>query len=201
MPTEIAGLVQNAFTWDSSSADSEPARRGSRSPARAAKRDNAKVAAETPLRSEPIGIRDGWLTTDQAVAYLGLPSRKALYQAVRRDQVPVHRLGVRRMRFSRDELACGGERAGRRASPKAVVPRLAPLVLHERAAAAGRGVGGDEDERAPDPVGLRPLQHRRGRGRAAGRPADRGGQGSRTYWTRFGHFRRSGGQQRRGPIT
>jgi excisionase family DNA binding protein len=45
-----------------------------------------------------------WLTTDQAVQYLALPSRKALYQAVRRGQVPVHRLGLRRMRFSRVEL-------------------------------------------------------------------------------------------------
>jgi len=45
-----------------------------------------------------------WLTAEEAVAYLGLPSRKALYQAVRRGQVPVHRLGQRRMRFSRAEL-------------------------------------------------------------------------------------------------
>jgi len=46
-----------------------------------------------------------WLTAEEAVAYLGLPSRKALYQAVRRGQVPVHRLGQRRMRFSRAESA------------------------------------------------------------------------------------------------
>jgi len=45
-----------------------------------------------------------WLAADQAVRYLGLPSRKALYQAVRRGQVPVHRLGTRRMRFRRAEL-------------------------------------------------------------------------------------------------
>ena len=45
-----------------------------------------------------------WLTAEEAVAYLGLPSRKALYQAVRRGQIPVHRLGQRRMRFSRAEL-------------------------------------------------------------------------------------------------
>lgn len=45
-----------------------------------------------------------WLTVEQATAYLGLPSRKALYQAVRRGQVPVHRLGKRRMRFSTAEL-------------------------------------------------------------------------------------------------
>jgi excisionase family DNA binding protein len=45
-----------------------------------------------------------WLGADQATRYLGLPSRKALYQAVRRGQVPVHRLGKRRMRFRRAEL-------------------------------------------------------------------------------------------------
>lgn len=45
-----------------------------------------------------------WLNTEQAVAYLSLPSRKALYQAVRRGQIPVHRLGPRRMRFRRVEL-------------------------------------------------------------------------------------------------
>ncbi len=44
-----------------------------------------------------------WLTADEAAAHLGLPSRKALYQAVRRGQVPVHRLG-KRLRFNRFEL-------------------------------------------------------------------------------------------------
>ena len=44
-----------------------------------------------------------WLTADQAAAYLGLPSRAALYGAIRRGQVQVHRLG-RRMRFSVHEL-------------------------------------------------------------------------------------------------
>ncbi len=44
-----------------------------------------------------------WLNADQAYRYLSLPSRKALYQAVRRGQVPVHRLG-RRMRFHAAEL-------------------------------------------------------------------------------------------------
>lgn len=45
----------------------------------------------------------GWLTADEAAAYLGLPSRRALYMAIRRGQVPVHRLG-RRMRFDAREL-------------------------------------------------------------------------------------------------
>ena len=59
------------------------------------------------VRTDLLGaapIAGPWLTTDQAAQYLGLPSRKALYQAVRRGQVPVHRLGPRRMRFHRDEL-------------------------------------------------------------------------------------------------
>ena len=44
-----------------------------------------------------------WLTVDETVAYLALPSRMALYQAVRRGQVPAHRFG-RRLRFRRSEL-------------------------------------------------------------------------------------------------
>jgi excisionase family DNA binding protein len=50
-----------------------------------------------PTKSEP------WMTAEQAAEYLGLPSRKALYQAVRRGQIPVHRFG-KRLRFSRAEL-------------------------------------------------------------------------------------------------
>jgi hypothetical protein len=37
-------------------------------------------------------------------------------------------------------------------------------------------------------------------GRAAGRPADRGGQGSGARWTRSGHFARSSADERKGPI-
>ena len=44
-----------------------------------------------------------WLTPDQAVRYLGLPSLKALYQAVRRGTVPVCHIG-RTLRFFRHEL-------------------------------------------------------------------------------------------------
>jgi excisionase family DNA binding protein len=44
-----------------------------------------------------------WLTAEEATAYLGFPSRKALYAAVERGQVPGHKLG-RRLRFSRAEL-------------------------------------------------------------------------------------------------
>jgi excisionase family DNA binding protein len=44
-----------------------------------------------------------WLSPDQARAYLSLPSRRALYQAVRRGTIPGHRLG-RLLRFYRPEL-------------------------------------------------------------------------------------------------
>lgn len=45
-----------------------------------------------------------WLDTDQAWPYLGFSSRKGLYHAVRRGQIPAHRLGKRRIRFSKAEL-------------------------------------------------------------------------------------------------
>ncbi len=48
--------------------------------------------------------RHRWLTADEATAYLGLPTRKALYAAVERGQIPAHRLGRRRLRFRLDEL-------------------------------------------------------------------------------------------------
>jgi excisionase family DNA binding protein len=54
--------------------------------------------AATPLRSQ-----SPWLTADEAVEYTRLPSRRALYQAVRRGRFPVHRLG-RHLRFHRGEL-------------------------------------------------------------------------------------------------
>ncbi len=44
-----------------------------------------------------------WLTVDEAMLYLGLRSRMALYQAVRRGQVRAHHFG-RRLRFRRSEL-------------------------------------------------------------------------------------------------
>jgi excisionase family DNA binding protein len=44
-----------------------------------------------------------WLTVDEAMLYLGLRSRMAIYQAVRRGQVRAHHFG-RRLRFRRSEL-------------------------------------------------------------------------------------------------
>jgi excisionase family DNA binding protein len=43
-----------------------------------------------------------WLTPRAAASYVGLTLR-ALYMAVRKGQIPVHRLG-RRLRFSQSEL-------------------------------------------------------------------------------------------------
>ena len=44
-----------------------------------------------------------WMTADEAAEYLGLPSRKAVYERVRRGQLPAHRFG-RNLRFHREEL-------------------------------------------------------------------------------------------------
>jgi excisionase family DNA binding protein len=48
--------------------------------------------------------RSDWLTAVEAAAYLGLPTVQALYQAVRRGQIPACRLGKRRLRFNRTQL-------------------------------------------------------------------------------------------------
>ena len=60
---------------------------------------SASIDTLAPVKLQP----EPWMTAEQAAAHLGLPSRKALYQAVRRGQVPVHRFG-KRLRFSRAEL-------------------------------------------------------------------------------------------------
>jgi excisionase family DNA binding protein len=44
-----------------------------------------------------------WLTAEEAKSYLAFPSVKALYEAVRRGTIPVHKIG-RRLRFDRREL-------------------------------------------------------------------------------------------------
>jgi len=82
-------------------------RRGDRrviasAPPRSPTADPTAISAGTERRRSLMAIE--WLGVDRAVRYLGLPSRKALYQAVRRGQIPVHRLGTRRMRFRRAEL-------------------------------------------------------------------------------------------------
>ena len=44
-----------------------------------------------------------WMNAEQAAEYLGFSSTKAIYQSVRRGQIPAHRLG-NRLRFSAKEL-------------------------------------------------------------------------------------------------
>lgn len=65
-------------------------------------RHNCEVALEASVRQS--AFSRVWLTADDVAEYLGLPSRQAVYQAVRRGEVPAHRLGRRRLRFRRDEL-------------------------------------------------------------------------------------------------
>lgn len=50
-----------------------------------------------------------WMTAQQAWQYIGLPSVKALYQAIRRGDIPHYRCG-RRLRFKRAELDAWLER-------------------------------------------------------------------------------------------
>lgn len=71
---------------------------------RTSKDERAKTLESPPpwLRSAKTAERT-WLTPAQAVRYLGLPSIRALYQCVRRGQLPAHRLG-RSLRFLRGEL-------------------------------------------------------------------------------------------------
>jgi excisionase family DNA binding protein len=45
-----------------------------------------------------------WMTADDAASYLRLSGRKAVYQAVRRGQLPSCRLGTRLLRFRRADL-------------------------------------------------------------------------------------------------
>jgi excisionase family DNA binding protein len=63
----------------------------------------ARAATSPPPAADAEERRLRWLTVDEATAHLGFPSRKALYAAVERGQVPAHKLG-RRLRFRRDEL-------------------------------------------------------------------------------------------------
>ncbi|HEU4384685.1 MAG TPA: helix-turn-helix domain-containing protein [Anaeromyxobacteraceae bacterium] len=58
---------------------------------------------------------DAWMTADEAATYLGYRTRAALYQAVRRGIVPAHRLGLRRLRFRREELDAELDRSPSRA--------------------------------------------------------------------------------------
>jgi len=54
--------------------------------------------------SDTARVPTPWLTPEEAVEYLRLPSVRALYQAVRRGEVPCHRRARRTMLFHREEL-------------------------------------------------------------------------------------------------
>lgn len=88
---------QAAFAWGEAKGP-RPVE-GTRAPT-ASEARQTRPAARQAL---PEGL-SRWLTADAATVYLGLPSRKALYAAVERGQVPAHRLGRRRLRFKLEEL-------------------------------------------------------------------------------------------------
>lgn len=75
-------------------------------------RRHTRRGRKTARRTVGVTVADGsgsaagglWLTADEATTYLGLPTRKALYAAVARGQVPARRFGRRRLRFNRVEL-------------------------------------------------------------------------------------------------
>ena len=58
------------------------------------------------MADAPAQSHSPWLTPEEAADYLRYPTVKALYQAVRRGDIPVHRRGSggRAMLFHREEL-------------------------------------------------------------------------------------------------
>lgn len=65
--------------------------------------DSAVRSIAELLAQQPPRKASEWLTSEEAMKYLNFPSIEAFYQAVRRGQVPVRRIG-RRLRFNRAEL-------------------------------------------------------------------------------------------------
>jgi excisionase family DNA binding protein len=78
--------------------DSLDARQGH---ARRFQRGSGATPAAAPQPVPGPNVR--WLTATEATGYLGFPTRKALYCAVERGQVPAYKLG-RRLRFRSEEL-------------------------------------------------------------------------------------------------
>ncbi len=68
-----------------------------------ARSNGAGRNAAAPAARERNTEHSVWLTAEDAVQYLGLCSRMALYKAIRRGHLRAHRLG-RRLRFRRSEL-------------------------------------------------------------------------------------------------
>lgn len=48
--------------------------------------------------------KNEWMNVGELVEYLSMPSRSAVYQAVRRGEIPAYRLGEKRLRFRREEI-------------------------------------------------------------------------------------------------
>ena len=93
---------QGSFDWvPEQCATAEPERVHASPPQTAAV--DAKPRRTPRVRPELADPDQRWLTADEATLHLGLPTRKALYAAVERGQVPTHRFG-RRLRFNRREL-------------------------------------------------------------------------------------------------
>lgn len=93
---------QGSFEWaPEQSATAEPERVHASPPQTAG--IEAKPRRTPRVRPELADPDQRWLTADEATLYLGLPSRKALYAAVERRQVPCSRLG-RRLRFRKEAL-------------------------------------------------------------------------------------------------
>lgn len=87
---EVGGQDRRPDLSDALQSRARRSQRGSSSPPAPA----SQVASGTTLR---------WLTATEASGYLSFPTRKALYAAVERGQVPAHKLG-RRLRFRLEEL-------------------------------------------------------------------------------------------------
>lgn len=95
-------VAQGSFEWSSPERETAEPDRVPASPPQSPP-VAAKPARPTRIRSTAANDGEHWLTADEATAYLGLPSRKALYAAVERRQVPCSRLG-RRLRFRKEAL-------------------------------------------------------------------------------------------------
>jgi len=64
-----------------------------------ANRADVTMSPQIPEAGRPAG----WMTTEEAAEYLGLPSVEALYRRIERGQVPARRWG-RQYRFRRQDL-------------------------------------------------------------------------------------------------
>ncbi len=97
---EPQGQVSFAWGTDGGTAPQDPVHA---SPPQSTPVDRKPRRTLTRPHAEGAELDPRWLTADETAGYLGLPTRKALYAAVERGQVPAHKLG-RRLRFRREEL-------------------------------------------------------------------------------------------------